>query len=262
MSSTDHDMSLFVPTCEWWYGVTDQFAIGGSTAMTKYSERFNVPFITALAKKPAWKLWAEPLVKQMIESESLPLYKLRHVYNIIRVIHTTRSLHENSFTASRCIYIWYGRHCHRDHCPYWMDRFRSQRLTILNRSRQDPEILQRDEVYANLGDTAQENLNRYTTYLSSMYHLLLPLQTAANFSLMKQSNFFYFWRYRSAKHLLRCVMPVPHVDPVRALRNPPPPLPEYRLFDLFAYQFYPFIILTTDPEKRHRYKQSLTCHLE
>ena len=255
-------MSLFVPTCEWWFGVTDQFAIGGSTAMTKYSERFNVPFITALAKRPAWKLWAEPLVKQVIEYEKLPVYKLRHVYNIIRVIHTKRSLHENSFTASRCIYIWYGRHCHRDHCPYWTNRFNFRHLTILNHSRQDRAILQRDEVYANLGHFAEENFDQYIKNLNTISHLF-PLQKASNFSLMRQqSNFYYFWRYRSPKQLLQCVMPVPHVDPVRALTNPPPPLPEYRQFDLFAYQFYPFIVLTTDPEKRHRYKQSLTCNLE
>lgn len=262
MSSTDHDKSLFVPTCEWWYGVTDQFAIGGSTAMTKYSERLNVPLIRILAKNPAWKLWAEPLLKQVIDYEKLPVYKLRHVYNIIRVIHTNRSLHENTFTASRCIYIWYGRHCHRDHCPYWSHRFNIQQTLMLNRSQQNREILLRDEVYANLGHIAKENFNQYIIYSNSVYRRSFQSQLDSNFSLEGQSNFYYFWRHRSPKHMLQCVMPVPHVDPVRAMTNPPKPLPIYTLFDIFTYHFYPFLILTTDPDKRYRYKQSLVCNLE
>ena len=35
LSSPDQDSSLFAPTSDWWAGVTDQFAMGGSASMTR-----------------------------------------------------------------------------------------------------------------------------------------------------------------------------------------------------------------------------------
>ena len=270
LTSDDHEISLFVPTCEWWYGVTDQFGIGGSLAMTKYSERFNLPLITKLAKQSRWILWAEPLVKQLIEHEKLPVYKLRHVYNIIRVIQTTRSQHENTFTASQCVYIWYGRFCHRDHCAYWIDRFKSLHMAMLNRSQQHRHILLQHEVYANQGSLARTGFSGYMKHLHSMYHqsvddnpqIFSEIQRPLHFCLEQKSNYFYFWRHHSPKQMLQCVMPMPATDPIQALTNPLGPRPEFTPFDIFAHHFYPFITLTIDPAKRHRYKQSLVCNIE
>ena len=270
LTSPDHETSLFVPTCEWWRGVTDQFAIGGSLAMTKYSERMNVPLITKLARQQDWILWAEPFVKQLIEHEKLSLYKLKHVYNIIRVIHTSRSLHESTFTASQCIYIHYGSQCHHDHCPYWTDRFELMQMNMLNRSQQQGDVLLQHEVYANLGPTAEEGFSRYTKHLHSMYQqsfyghqqLSAEKQSSLHNCFARQSNYFYFWRHRSPKQMLQCVMPTPAVNPMQALTNPLKPRPEFTPFDIFAHHFYPFITLTTDPASRHRYQQSLVCNLE
>jgi hypothetical protein len=263
LTSTDHEISLFVPTCEWWYGVTDQFAIGGSVALTKYSERMNVPLIAKLANQSRWKLWAEPLVKQLIDHEKLSVYKLTHVYNIVRIIHTNRSLHESTFTASKCIYIWYGRHCHRDHCSYWIDRFASLQMLMLNRSQQHRDALLEHEVYANIGHMAQEGFSNYIQHLRSMYQpFYSEMQGSPENCLAQQSNYFYFHRHRSPKQMLQCVMPVPAVDPVQALKDPLKPQSQFTPFDIFAHHFYPFITLTTDPVERHRYKQSLVCNLE
>ena len=238
--------------------------------MTKYSQRMNVPLINQLAKDKNWILWAEPLVKQLIDHEKLSVYILRHVYNIIRVIHTNRSLHESTFTASQCIYIWYGRYCHRDQCPYWIDRFKSMQMIMLNRSQQHRDTLLQHEVYANLGPTAQEGFSHYIKHLRSVYQqsfhghhqLSVEKQKSLDDCFARQSNYFYFWRHRSPKQMLQCVMPVPAVDPVQALVNPLKPESKFTPFDIFAHHFYPFITLTIHPASRHRYKQSLVCKLE
>lgn len=266
----DHDISIFVPSCEWWLGVTDQFALGGSTAMTRYSERLNVPLITTLSKQKNWIFWAEPLVKQAIQYEKLVVYKLKHVYNILRVIQTNRSRTESTYTASRCVYIWYGQHCHRDHCKHWIDRFISQREIILGRSKQNQTALLRDEVYANQGLTARQGFSNYITYIHSIYRLQntkskLIFSNKQTFSVLdfrKQSNFFYFWRYRSPKQMLRCVMPKPAVFPEIAHEDLAKQPSDHTPFNIFAYHFYPFMALTRDSANVHHYQQSIVCNLE
>lgn len=252
LNSLDHEISLFVPTCEWWYGITDQFAIGGSIAMTKYSQRMNLPFISMLIQNNSqWKLWAEPFVQQLVDYEQLKVYKLKHVYNIIRVLLRNDSLTENRLLSSDCVYIWYGRDCHRDHCSFWINEFHSIQLQMLNRSKQNRNELLDNEIYANQGVLAENGFTQYISYLHSM-----TLRTHRN-----QSNFYYFWRHRSPKQMFECEMPSVNQDPVQALLNPIRTLSHSTQFNLFQYHFYPFIRLTNDLQKHHRYKQHLVCQI-
>ena len=251
LSSADHDSSFFASTNDWWWGVSDQFAMGGSAAMTSYSERFNVPLIELLAREPNWKLWAEPLVAQVAIVDGLRVVPFRHVYNVLRHIATRPSSWSHSYTPSRCVWIWYGQEAMSEHCPHWLSR--QQRLfeTMLAASDDSVEQQIADEPYANTGNNARRALLAYVDAVNSA--------AAATPATSLSSSYYYFWRYRSAKQLLRCEQPAHSVYPEIAASPEAVQPPEHPPFDPFLHSYLPFIAHTSDEQARNTYRQHQTC---
>ena len=258
LSTPYHDKAFFVPTNDWWYGVSDQFAMGGSSALTAYSERFNVPLLKTLLQQPQWKLWAEPLVAQVAQIEGLTVLPIRHVYNILRHIPTPNSASVSSYVSSRCVWIWYGKDSMHDHCSHWLGRQERMFSAMLQSSNDSATAQMAHEPYANMGVTAAAALHKYvdtvngaiaSTSSSVLRDFLSPTST----------NFYYFWRYRSAKQQIPCVQPDRSVPPEWAGAADAEQLPGHPPFDLYRYTYYPFIAPTTDVLATFKFEQHVTC---
>ena len=275
VSSDDQDSSFFVSTNDWHWGVTDQFAMGGSAAMTSYSERFNVPLIALLANEPNWKLWAEPLVAQVAIVDGLRVVPFRHVYNVLRHIATRPSSWKYSYTPSRCVWIMYGQQAMSDHCPYWLSRQQRMSEAVMAAANDTVDQQIATEPYANTGNSALRAISAYidtinslatgsttaatatpnTTTTTTDSHTASPTRTLS----LDSSNYYYFWRYRSAKQLLRCEQPERAVYPEIANSLEAVQPADHPPFDPYLNFHYPFITRTTDPTARSTYRQHITC---
>ena len=269
LASADQDSSLFVPTSDWWMGVTDQFAMGGSAAMTSYSERVNVPLIALLANEAEWKLWAEPLVAQVAVADGLRVVPFRHVYNVLRHIATRASSWTDTYTPSRCVWIWYGQQAMADHCPHWLSRQQRMLDVMLDASHDTASLQAADEPYANRGRNARRALLQYVHTLNSATHQQsagtnASASTSASASSVGRvsaasSNYYYFWRYRSAAQAVGCEQPAHSVYPEIAASAEAVQPADHPPFSPYRHHYYPFLTTAADQHTRSAYQQHVTC---
>ena len=260
LSSDDHDSSFFATTDDWWWSATDQFAMGGSAAMTAYSERLNVPLITQLLTNPVWQLWAEPYMAEGIVDAGLRVVPFRHVYNVLRHFATRESSSSLSYTPSRCVWIWYGKDAMKDHCPHWNGRQQQMLDVMLAASNDTLTAQQADEPYANMGEHAQHALSTYIDAVNAALADSLNSTASTTEELTAaDSNYYYFWRYRNGRQQYRCEQPARSVYPEMADSAEAVQLPDYPPFDPYTYLIYPFLTETSDMAARSLYRQHKTC---
>ena len=259
ISSPEHNHHLAVPTSDWYslppdtpyhvLGTTDQFAFGSSYVMTLYCTRFNLSFITYLAAhNPEWILWAEPLLRQSMEENSIHVIPVMHTYSIARMLHTEFSLYTAMYTASRCVWLDYGKETY-EFCPHWLSLQENRTRHMMQASQQNDQIMMHKEQYVNQGDNAKQSFQTYMVSLYTHYKKLnIPLSSTSTTStasassssttsasastssvasvskfvtaMSNMSNFYYFWRYRSIQQHLSCEWPTHGVlSPLDAMPN-------------------------------------------